>query len=110
MLLVIFIDNIPLNGNYLGSMFIVVAMEGNHGHVLIAFGLVIIESDNVWTWLLRMLKECLNNGKEVFFISHMPSSIGLVLSIVYPYSYHGYYGRNGVWNLHDRIGRNRVVA
>ena len=48
-----------LNRSYVGLMIIIVALDGNHDKVLLAFGLGIIESEGGWTWFLWRLNECL---------------------------------------------------
>lgn len=73
------------------------------------FALGIKESDEGWTWFLQRLKECTGDGSEVAFISDMPNSIKLTLSIFYPDSYHRYCCMNIVQILEARIGRNRIV-
>nr|KAJ0188848.1 hypothetical protein LSAT_V11C900467140 [Lactuca sativa] len=74
LLSVIFISNAPLRGDYLQTMFIVVAMDGNNQPLPIIFFFVknIVDS---CTWFLMRLKEALRYAKEVSFITNMEDVI-----------------------------------
>nr|KAJ0193078.1 hypothetical protein LSAT_V11C800406530 [Lactuca sativa] len=54
---IIIIDGTHLKGKYLGTIFLVVGMDGNNQILPIAFGVGKTESGESWIWFLSRLKE-----------------------------------------------------
>ncbi|KAL7607563.1 hypothetical protein Lser_V15G18042 [Lactuca serriola] len=109
MIPIIFVGQVPLIGAYVTSMYIVVALVGNHEPLLIAFALGTINCDNSWLWFMRRLKDCLGDNTEFGFISHMSDSIDFAVHRVYPDSYHGYCCKNIAEKIRASIGSNTVI-
>ena len=95
----IFVGIVPLIGTNITTMYVVVALGGNHEPLIIAFALGSVDCDEAWIWFMRRLKECLGDSIEVGFISHMYDSIDYAIQRVYPDSYHGYCCKNIAINL-----------
>nr|KAJ0212913.1 hypothetical protein LSAT_V11C400164950 [Lactuca sativa] len=56
---VIFISSVPLRGDYLKTMFVVVAIYGNNKTLPIAFALAVENNLYCCTWFLMRLREAL---------------------------------------------------
>nr|KAJ0222610.1 hypothetical protein LSAT_V11C200054980 [Lactuca sativa] len=54
----IFVTHVPLIGANITTMYIALALDGNHEPLIIAFTLVSTDYDEAWTWFMRSLKEC----------------------------------------------------
>nr|KAJ0202608.1 hypothetical protein LSAT_V11C500249720 [Lactuca sativa] len=77
---VIFICSVRLRGDYLKTMFVVVAKDGNNLAFPIAFGMAVENNFVSCTWFLLRLKEILRQGREVAFISNPIWTMSLVLA------------------------------
>nr|KAJ0189219.1 hypothetical protein LSAT_V11C800401270 [Lactuca sativa] len=75
MLLVIFIGSVRIRGEYLNSMFVAVAMDGNNNTTAIAFSIRVANNVNSCTWFLMRLKDAIGEGREVAFITNMDDTI-----------------------------------
>ncbi|CAI9268853.1 unnamed protein product [Lactuca saligna] len=61
--------NVRIRGDYLNSMFVAVAMDGNNNTTPIAFGIGVTNNVNSCTWFLMRLKDAIGEGSEVVFIT-----------------------------------------
>nr|KAJ0195894.1 hypothetical protein LSAT_V11C700375820 [Lactuca sativa] len=62
---VLYIGSVCLKGDYLKTIFVAVAKDGNNLTIPIAFGMAVENNVVSSTWFLMRLKECLGEGKEV---------------------------------------------
>nr|KAJ0210515.1 hypothetical protein LSAT_V11C400160820 [Lactuca sativa] len=108
-LLVLYIGSVRLRGDYLKTMFVAVAKDGNNLTIPIAFGMAFENNVVSSTWFLMRLKECLGEGKEVAFISNMYDVIGSCVDIVFTDSYHGYTCTSVHKYLCTRVGSERSM-
>nr|KAJ0222710.1 hypothetical protein LSAT_V11C200056380 [Lactuca sativa] len=95
---------VRLRGNYLKTMYVAVAKNGNNLTFPIAFGMV-VENNMFLMWL----KECLGQGKEVAFISNMDDIVSSHIDNVFTDSYHGYTYKSVHKYLRTRVGSGRSV-
>nr|KAJ0225786.1 hypothetical protein LSAT_V11C100034400 [Lactuca sativa] len=107
MLLVIFIGNVRIRGEYLNSMFIAVAMDGNNNTTPIAFGIGVANNVNSCTWFLMRLKDAIGEGREVAFITDMDDTISSYVGQVFPDAYHGYSSKSVLIYCRLRIGHSK---
>nr|KAJ0221793.1 hypothetical protein LSAT_V11C200054970 [Lactuca sativa] len=79
-----------LRGDYLKTMFVAVAKDGNNQTFPIAFSMAVENNLDNCTCFLMSLKESFGNGREVAFISNMDDVVSSCINIVFTDSYHGY--------------------
>nr|KAJ0221401.1 hypothetical protein LSAT_V11C200064910 [Lactuca sativa] len=106
---VIFIGSARLRGNYLKTMFVVVAKDGNNLTFSIAFGMAVENNMVSCTWFLMRLKESLGQGREVAFISNMDDVVSSCVNNVFTDSYHGYTCQSVHKYLCIRVGSGRSL-
>lgn len=87
---VIFLDNVPLNGNYLKSIYLAMGIDGNNQPLPIAYGVGNEPTTDNWSWFLTRLNETLRNCHTVAFITNMSDCLDTALRQVFPESYRGY--------------------
>ncbi|KAJ9565430.1 hypothetical protein OSB04_001396 [Centaurea solstitialis] len=85
---VLIIDVAHLKGEYLGSMFLVVGMDGNNNIVPVALGVCRSETADEWTWFLNTLKTCIGEPSGLVFMSDIASSINAAITAIFPNAYH----------------------
>nr|KAJ0223080.1 hypothetical protein LSAT_V11C200064920 [Lactuca sativa] len=105
MLPVIFIDSVHIQGEYLNSMFIAVAMGGNKNTTPIAFGIGVANNVNSCTWFLMRLKDAIREGMEVAFITNMDDTISSFVSHVFLEAY-GYSSKSVLIYCRLRMGQS----
>ncbi|KAJ9550565.1 hypothetical protein OSB04_014610 [Centaurea solstitialis] len=105
---VLIIDAAHLKGPYLGTMFLVVAMDGNNNIVPIAFGVGKSETADEWTWFLSKLKRCIGEPEGLVFMSDRAASINAAITIIFPNSHHALCCRHLVMNVRSRDARIKV--
>ncbi|KAJ9535729.1 hypothetical protein OSB04_un001121 [Centaurea solstitialis] len=99
---VLIIDAAHLKGAYLGTMFLVVAMDGNNNIVPVAFRVGRSETADEWTWFLNRLKECIGEPRDLVFMSDRAASINATISAIFPIAYHALCCRHLVMNVRSR--------
>ncbi|KAJ9566957.1 hypothetical protein OSB04_002923 [Centaurea solstitialis] len=105
---VLIIDAAHLKGAYLGTMFLVVAMDGNNNIVPVAFGVGRSETTDEWTWFLNMLKGCIGEPRGLVFMSDRDASINAAISAIFPGAHHALCCRHLVMNVRSRDPRIKV--
>ncbi|KAJ9556887.1 hypothetical protein OSB04_011501 [Centaurea solstitialis] len=105
---VLVIEAAHLKGPYLGTMFLVVAIDGNNNIVPIAFGVGRSETAEEWTWFLSMLKRCIDEQEGLVFMSDRAASINTTITAIFPNSHHGLCCRHLVMNVRSRDPRIKV--
>ncbi|KAJ9541649.1 hypothetical protein OSB04_028155 [Centaurea solstitialis] len=96
---VLIIDVVHLKGEYLGTIFLVVAMDGNNNIVPIAFGVGRSKTAYEWTWFLNMLKTCIGEPRGLMFMSDRAASINAAITAIFPNAHHAFYYRHLVMNV-----------
>ncbi|KAJ9536566.1 hypothetical protein OSB04_un000265 [Centaurea solstitialis] len=102
---VLIIDAAPLKGEYLGTMFLVVAMDGNNNIVPVALGVGRSETADEWTWFLNKLKTCIGEPRELVFMSDRAASINTAITAIFPNAHHALCCRHLVMNVRSRAPR-----
>ncbi|XP_021998068.1 uncharacterized protein LOC110895088 [Helianthus annuus] len=96
---VIIIDAAHLKGEFKGTLFLAVGMDGNNQILPIAYGIGKSEDGASWTWFLSKLKGCVGEIPDMAIISDRANSIHLAVSNVFPHAYHGLCCRHLMVNL-----------
>nr|KAJ0221904.1 hypothetical protein LSAT_V11C200056370 [Lactuca sativa] len=109
MLPVIFLGNVRIRGEYLNSMFVAVAVDGNNNTTPIAFGIGVESNVNSCTWFLMRLKDAIGEGREVAFITDMDDTICSYVDQVFPDAYHGYSSKSVLISCLLRIGHRKKL-
>ncbi|KAJ9544055.1 hypothetical protein OSB04_023762 [Centaurea solstitialis] len=102
---VLIIDAAHLKGEYLGTMFLVVAMDGNNNIVPIALGVGRSETADEWTWFLNTLKTCIGEPNGLVFMSDRASSINAAITSIFPNAYHALCCRHLLMNVRSKNAR-----
>ncbi|KAJ9566475.1 hypothetical protein OSB04_002441 [Centaurea solstitialis] len=102
---VLIIDAAHLKGEYLGTMFLVVAMDGNNNIVPVALGVGRSETADEWTWFLNKLKTCIGEPRELVFMSDRVASINAAITAIFPNAHHALCCRHLVMNVRSRAPR-----
>ncbi|KAL7594303.1 hypothetical protein Lser_V15G27491 [Lactuca serriola] len=108
MIPLLYVGYLPLLGSYLTTMYLAVALDGNHEPLLLEIGLGTLECEESWRWLTMKLKECLGEDTNVGFISNLCDKIDFSLPSVYPDSYHGYCPKDIARKIRDSVGHNNM--
>ncbi|XP_022032921.1 uncharacterized protein LOC110934032 [Helianthus annuus] len=74
---VIIIDAAHLKGEFKGTLFLAVGMDGNNQILPVGYGIGKSEDGNSWTWFLSKLKDCIGDHPELAIISDRAPSIQL---------------------------------
>ncbi|XP_035836403.1 protein FAR1-RELATED SEQUENCE 8-like [Helianthus annuus] len=96
---VVIIDAAHLKGEFKGTLFLAVGMDGNNQILPISYGIGKSEDGESWTWFLSKLKECIGEIPEMAIISDRANSIHLAVRNVFPHVYHGLCCRHLMMNL-----------
>ncbi|KAJ9542643.1 hypothetical protein OSB04_029149 [Centaurea solstitialis] len=102
---VLIIDAAHLKGEYLGTMFLVVAMDGNNNIVPVALGVGRSETADEWIWFLNKLKTCIGEPRELVFMSDRAASINAAITAIFPNAHHALCCRHLVMNVRSRAPR-----
>nr|KAJ0202187.1 hypothetical protein LSAT_V11C600317790 [Lactuca sativa] len=97
---------VRIRGEYLNSIFVAVAMDGNNNNTPIAFGIGVANNVNSCTWFLMRLKDAIGEGREVSFITNMDDTISSFVGQVFPEAYHGYSSKSVLIYCRLRIGQS----
>ncbi|KAM0022017.1 putative MULE transposase domain-containing protein [Helianthus debilis subsp. tardiflorus] len=96
---VIIIDATHLKGEFKGTLFLAVGMDGNHQILPIGYEIGKSEDGNSWTWFLSKLKDCIGDHPELAIISDRAPSIQLAVRAVFRQAFHGLCCRHLMVNL-----------
>ncbi|KAJ9553785.1 LOW QUALITY PROTEIN: hypothetical protein OSB04_017830 [Centaurea solstitialis] len=102
---VLIIDVAHLKREYLGTMFLVVAMDGNNNIVPVALGVGRSETADEWTWFLNKLKTCIGEPRGLVFMSDRAASINAAITAIFPNAHHALCCRHLVMNVRSRAPR-----
>ncbi|XP_021986468.1 uncharacterized protein LOC110882872 [Helianthus annuus] len=97
--LLVIIDAAHLKGEFKGTLFLAVGMDGNNQILPISYRIGKSEDGESWTWFLSKLKECIGEIPEMAIISDRANSIHLAVRNVFPHVYHGLCCRHLMMNL-----------
>ena len=92
-------DGAHLKGQFKGTLFVAVGMDGNNQIVPIAYGFGKAEDGPSWKWFLQRLRECIGSPRDLAFISDRAKSINIAVSSIFPEAYHGICCRHLLMNL-----------
>ncbi|KAJ9555576.1 LOW QUALITY PROTEIN: hypothetical protein OSB04_010190 [Centaurea solstitialis] len=87
---VLIIDCAHLKGDYLGTMFLAVAMDANNQVVPIAIGVAKSESGDSCTYFFQMLRRCIGEMEGLVFMTDRSGPLSQAINTVYPTAYHAY--------------------
>ncbi|KAG6773032.1 hypothetical protein POTOM_020284 [Populus tomentosa] len=65
----LFLDSLPLNSKYQGTLFAATAADGNDSVFPVAFAVVDAESNDNWHWFLLQLKTALSTSCPITFVA-----------------------------------------
>nr|GEV72286.1 transposase, MuDR, MULE transposase domain protein [Tanacetum cinerariifolium] len=77
-----------LKGLYKGKNLVVVAMDGNNQIVPITFDTCKGETGPCWSWLMFVLKECIDENPNLLFISDRHAAIALAVEKEFPLAFY----------------------
>ena len=106
---IIFIGNVRLRGNYLNTMFVAVAIDGNNQIVPIQFSLAMENIIDCCTCFIMKLREALREGRELLFISNVNDVVSSCIGHVFPDFYHGYTCKSVFMYICIRVCGNRTL-
>nr|GEU70267.1 hypothetical protein [Tanacetum cinerariifolium] len=99
----IIIDGAHLKGEFLGAMYLAVAMDGNNQILPLAYGVGKSETFRSWDWFLTKLKECVIGKQDhLTIISDGAVSIASAIKNVFPNAFHGRCCRHFLMNLREK--------
>ncbi|GJZ60668.1 transmembrane 9 superfamily member 11-like protein [Tanacetum coccineum] len=102
----IIIDGAHLKGEFFGTMYLAVAMDGNNQILPLAYGVGKSETFRSWDWFLRKLKECITGKQDnLTIISDGAVSIASAIKNVFPNAFHGRCCRHLLMNLREKCLR-----
>ncbi|XP_021995086.1 uncharacterized protein LOC110891922 [Helianthus annuus] len=105
---VVIIDAAHLKGEFKGTLFLAVAMDGNNQILPIAYGIGKSEDGESWTWFLSKLRECVGEIADMAIISDRANSIHVGVRNVFPRVYHELCCRHLMMNLHLPSFKKRI--
>ncbi|KAE8684244.1 Detected protein of confused Function [Hibiscus syriacus] len=86
----LFLDSIPLNSKYQGTLLAATAADGDDGVFPVAFSVVDAETDENWHWFLLQLKSALPTTCPITFIADIQKGLRESISEIFKGSFHGY--------------------
>ena len=108
---VIILDAAYLKGDFLGTNYLAVAMDGDNHILPLAYGVGKAEDTVSWTWFLEQLKECIKDKAEsLTFISDGAGSIASSIRTIFPTAFHGRCCRHLLMNMRAKGGRKEREA
>ena len=96
---VLIIDGAHLKGDYLGTMFLAVAMDANNQVVPIAIGVAKSESGESCTYFFEMLRRCIGEMEGLVFMTDRSGALRQAINTVYPTAHHTYCCRHLYMNI-----------
>ncbi|KAJ9565156.1 hypothetical protein OSB04_001122 [Centaurea solstitialis] len=85
---VLIVDCAHLKGDYLGIMFLAVAMDANNQVVPIAIGVAKSESGESCTYFFQMLRRCIGEMAGLVFMTDRSGPLRQAINTVYPTAHH----------------------
>nr|GFA68659.1 hypothetical protein [Tanacetum cinerariifolium] len=102
----IIIDGAHLKGEFLGTMYLAVAMAGNNQILPLAYGVGKSETFRSWDWFLRKIKECIIGKQDnLTIISDGAVSIASTINNVFPNAFHDRCCRHLLMNSREKCPR-----
>ncbi|XP_040960679.1 uncharacterized protein [Gossypium hirsutum] len=86
----LFLDSIPLNSKYQGTLLAATAADGNDDVFPVAFSVVDAETDENWYWFLLQLKSALSTSCSITFVADIQKGLRESISEIFKGSFHGY--------------------
>ncbi|KAA3472580.1 MuDR family transposase isoform 2 [Gossypium australe] len=86
----LFLDSIPLNSKYQGTLLAATAADGNDDVFPVAFSVVDAETDENWYWFLLELKSALSTSCPITFVADIQKGLRESISEIFKGSFHGY--------------------
>ncbi|KAL4579186.1 hypothetical protein LXL04_015323 [Taraxacum kok-saghyz] len=88
----LFLDDIPLDAKYQGTLLIVSGVDGDDGVFPLAFAVVDDENDSDnWFWFLSKLKTCVSISQPITFVANfVPGVKESIIKVFGTESFHGY--------------------
>ncbi|XP_042476936.1 uncharacterized protein LOC122058349 isoform X2 [Macadamia integrifolia] len=86
----LFLDSMPLNAKYQGTLLAATAMDGDDGVFPVAFAVVDIETDDNWHWFLQELKSAVSTSRSITFVADRQKGLSESLAEIFENAYHGY--------------------
>ncbi|KAE8667848.1 isopenicillin N epimerase-like isoform 2 [Hibiscus syriacus] len=86
----LFLDSIPLNSKYQGTLLAATAADGDDGVFPVAFSVVDAETDENWHWFLLQLKSALSTTFPITFVADIQKGLRESISEIFKGSFHGY--------------------
>ncbi|KAK5786589.1 uncharacterized protein LOC108479164 [Gossypium arboreum] len=86
----LFLDSIPLNSKYQGTLLAATAADGNDDVFPVAFSVVDAETDENWYWFLLELKAALSTSCPITFVADIQKGLRESISEIFKGSFHGY--------------------
>lgn len=87
----LFLDSIPLNSKYQGTLLAATAADGDDGVFPVAFAVVDEETDDNWHWFLLELKSAVLTSQEITFVADFQKGLReSLLKVFGGECYHGY--------------------
>ncbi|XP_022013727.1 uncharacterized protein LOC110913190 [Helianthus annuus] len=78
---VVIIDAAHLKGEFKGTLFLAVGMDGNNQILPLAYGIGKSEDGESWTWFLSKLRDCVGEIADMAIISDRANSIHVLTNI-----------------------------
>nr|GEU59933.1 putative reverse transcriptase domain-containing protein [Tanacetum cinerariifolium] len=102
----IIIDGAHIKGEFLGTMYLAVVMDGNNQILQLSYGVGKSETFRSWDWFLTKLKKCIIGKQDhLTIISDGVVSIASAIKNVFPNAFHGRCCRHLLMNLREKCPR-----
>lgn len=86
----IFLDSIPLNSKYQGTLLAATAADADDGIFPIAFAVVDAETEDNWLWFLLELKSAVSASRQITFVADFQNGLKKSLAEIFDKCYHSY--------------------
>ncbi|KAJ6928489.1 hypothetical protein NC652_012564 [Populus alba x Populus x berolinensis] len=86
----LFLDSLPLNSKYQGTLFAATAADGNDSVFPVAFAVVDAESNDNWHWFLLQLKTALSTSCPITFVADKQRGLKESIAEIFKGSFHSY--------------------
>jgi hypothetical protein len=86
----IFLDSIPLNSKYQGTLLAATAADADDGIFPIAFAVVDAETEDNWLWFLLELKSAVSVSRQITFVADFQNGLKKSLAEIFDKCYHSY--------------------
>ncbi|KAJ6434646.1 hypothetical protein OIU84_018206 [Salix udensis] len=86
----LFLDSLPLNSKYQGTLLAATAADGNDSVFPVAFALVDAETNDNWHWFLLQMKTALSTSCPITFVADKQKGLKESIAEIFEGSFHGY--------------------